>query len=81
MVSTEEAEDAALISFKHLADKLNLEQNVATQAWSSYQQIRTKFDLEVHINLNILLNCSLIAFVYIGRQITLAWLRSIRGLP
>lgn len=47
MVSTEETEDITLINFRQLADKLNLEQNVCTQAWNSYQQIRPKFDLEV----------------------------------
>lgn len=47
MVSMEDIEDAALASFRQLADKLNLEENVATQAWNSYQQIRPRFDLEV----------------------------------
>ncbi|GJQ66563.1 hypothetical protein Trydic_g4544 [Trypoxylus dichotomus] len=42
----EDVEDATLTLFKQLADKLNLEQNVCTQAWNSYQQIRPKFDLE-----------------------------------
>ncbi|KAI4468667.1 retinoblastoma-associated protein rb -related [Holotrichia oblita] len=46
MVSTEDTEDITLINFRQLADKLNLEQNVCTQAWNSYQQIRPKFDLE-----------------------------------
>lgn len=47
MVSMEDIEDAALASFKQLADQLNLEQSVVTQAWNSYQQIRPRFDLEV----------------------------------
>lgn len=47
MVLSEEAEDTLFKKHQELGIKLNLDPTTITQAWETFQNIRTKYTLEV----------------------------------
>lgn len=47
MVLSEDAEDNLFKKHQELGHKLNLDPNTITQAWETFQNIRTKYTLEV----------------------------------